>query len=215
MRAGETNMLTINAAPWSVPLGGRGIVQPVLFDIQQNTDSCTGQVIDGFANPSFAPAEVTAVSSPAPITPVAINFATTAAPAGNTFSYKLEPLTGPMNGSAVVNADGTATYTPNFGFAGYDSFWVRMTDAQGRSIVREQVVKVGAPVTPKPYAIGKTGLIIDRSKVLVSAMGHTIQVPLYLAPNASCDTVEGCIKYHVTFKVTVDNCLSLLQLLQC
>lgn len=215
MRAGETQMLTVNVAPWSVPLGGRGIVPPVLIDVQPNTESCGAQVIDGFANPNFVAPALDVASTP-PVSPQVIDYKTGATPSGNEFSFKLEPLTGPSYGSVVVDPAGLAwSYTPNPQFSGYDSYWVRMTDAQGRSVVKEQVLRIGNPVALPPYTLGKSGLVIDRSKIQINSMLHQIQIPLYLAPNAGCDTIEGCIKYRATFKITVDDCNNLLTIYQC
>ncbi|MEM7365463.1 MAG: Ig-like domain-containing protein [Pseudomonadota bacterium] len=39
--------------------------------------------------------------------------------------------TAPTNGVAVVNSDGTYTYTPNTGFSGFDSFVIEITDDTG------------------------------------------------------------------------------------
>ena len=40
-------------------------------------------------------------------------------------------LSGPTNGSVVLNADGTYTYTPNAGFVGNDSFTYTVSDGKG------------------------------------------------------------------------------------
>jgi len=43
----------------------------------------------------------------------------------------VDSLTPPANGSAILNADHTVTYTPNPGFAGADSFSYSITDGSG------------------------------------------------------------------------------------
>jgi gliding motility-associated-like protein len=40
----------------------------------------------------------------------------------------LTVVTQPMNGSLVVNPDGTITYSPKFGFVGFDTFYYRICD---------------------------------------------------------------------------------------
>ena len=50
---------------------------------------------------------------------------------GDTLSVNTTPVTGPANGSLVLNADGTFTYTPNANFNGTDSFVYEVTDGNG------------------------------------------------------------------------------------
>ncbi|GMG76919.1 hypothetical protein ShirakiTB12_53880 [Priestia megaterium] len=52
---------------------------------------------------------------------------------GNPLTYGL--LTGPVNGTAVVNPDGTYTYTPNENYNGVDSFSVVVSDGQGGTAI--------------------------------------------------------------------------------
>ena len=50
-------------------------------------------------------------------------------PEGSALS--VEVRSAPSNGTAIANANGTITYTPNAGFSGSDSFTYRVTDPQG------------------------------------------------------------------------------------
>ncbi|MED4045579.1 cadherin-like domain-containing protein, partial [Priestia aryabhattai] len=52
---------------------------------------------------------------------------------GNPLTYGL--LTGPVNGTVVVNPDGTYTYTPNENYNGVDSFSVVVSDGQGGTAI--------------------------------------------------------------------------------
>ncbi|MGC3792452.1 cadherin-like domain-containing protein, partial [Priestia aryabhattai] len=52
---------------------------------------------------------------------------------GNPLSYQLQ--TAPVNGVAVVNADGTFSYQPNLNFNGTDQFTVQVSDGQGGTAV--------------------------------------------------------------------------------
>jgi ribosomal protein L24E len=56
----------------------------------------------------------------------------------------------PANGSVVVNADGTYTYTPNTGFSGTDSFTYAATNASG------QVASATVTITVNPLPISAT-----------------------------------------------------------
>jgi hypothetical protein len=51
------------------------------------------------------------------------------------------------NGAAVVNADGTVTYTPNSGYSGSDSFTYTVVDADGDSATATVAIDVIADST--------------------------------------------------------------------
>ncbi|MFC4778866.1 tandem-95 repeat protein [Paenibacillus sp. GCM10023252] len=68
---------------------------------------------------------------------------------GDTLTYSL--LTTPSNGSAVVNGDGTYTYTPNADFYGTDSFTVLVSDGNGGEDIASVTVAV-TPVNDPPTA---------------------------------------------------------------
>ena len=51
------------------------------------------------------------------------------------------------NGTAVVNPDGTYTYTPNVGFTGHDTFTYTVTDTNGQSSTATVTLTV-APINP-------------------------------------------------------------------
>lgn len=65
----------------------------------------------------------------------------------------LDPATvnvtsGPSNGAAVSNGDGTVTYTPNTGFVGTDSFTYEICDAEGLCDQAEVTIEVVGGVGP-------------------------------------------------------------------
>ncbi|NUU73932.1 Ig-like domain-containing protein [Paenibacillus xylanilyticus] len=61
-------------------------------------------------------------------------------PDGDPLTYTLQSP--PSNGTAVVNADGTFTYTPITGFVGIDSFTVLVSDGKGGTAVGSVMVNV-------------------------------------------------------------------------
>ncbi|MFS3927021.1 tandem-95 repeat protein, partial [Priestia flexa] len=74
-------------------------------------------------------------------------------PDGEVLTYTLEDA--PTNGTAVVNADGTFTYTPNLNYNGMDSFTVRISDPSGVFIITNvmvTVIPVNDPPTVPNYA---------------------------------------------------------------
>ncbi|TYS67786.1 tandem-95 repeat protein [Sutcliffiella horikoshii] len=68
-------------------------------------------------------------------------------PDGDTLTYSLEDP--PVNGTVVVNSDGTFTYTPDPNFIGNDSFTVRISDPQGLFIITNVLVNI-VPVNDSP-----------------------------------------------------------------
>lgn len=62
--------------------------------------------------------------------------------------------TGPANGSATLNADGSFTYTPAGGFSGGDSFTYTATDPSGASATATVAIAVGSP---PPVDLAVTG----------------------------------------------------------
>ncbi|WP_142347250.1 Ig-like domain-containing protein, partial [Priestia megaterium] len=66
---------------------------------------------------------------------------------GRPLTYGL--LTGPVNGTVVVNPDGTYTYTPNENYNGIDSFSVVVSDGQGETAVSTITITV-LPINDPP-----------------------------------------------------------------
>ncbi|MEK4721471.1 tandem-95 repeat protein, partial [Priestia sp. FSL W8-0524] len=66
---------------------------------------------------------------------------------GNPLTYGL--LTGPVNGTVVVNPDGTYTYTPNENYNGVDSFSVVVSDGQGGTAISTITITI-LPVNDPP-----------------------------------------------------------------
>ncbi|PGA15969.1 calcium-binding protein, partial [Priestia aryabhattai] len=61
-------------------------------------------------------------------------------PDGEVLTYALQDP--PTNGVAVVNGDGTFTYTPNENYTGNDTFTVLISDPSGAFIVTNVLVIV-------------------------------------------------------------------------
>ncbi|MCW7541970.1 tandem-95 repeat protein [Aquabacterium sp. A7-Y] len=72
-------------------------------------------------------------------------------PDGDALSYAID--TAPTNGTVVVDANGSYTYTPNANFNGSDSFTVVVTDAQGATDTITVSVTVNA-VNDNPVVVG-------------------------------------------------------------
>lgn len=59
------------------------------------------------------------------------DFVSATDPDGDALAYSIAPGDGPDNGTLVMNADGTYTYTPNANYVGSDSFTYTVTDPSG------------------------------------------------------------------------------------
>jgi hypothetical protein len=120
-------------------------------------DTFNYTVKDRFGNQSTGTVSVT-VTTPiaesatiwtAANTPVNVPVGSLAAETGNTLT--VTGVTQGANGSVVINADGTVTYTPNSGFSGRDTFSYTVTDPQGNKVTGTVTVDVG---TSDPVALG-------------------------------------------------------------
>ncbi|TGD73856.1 retention module-containing protein [Mangrovimicrobium sediminis] len=67
------------------------------------------------------------------------------------FGEVVVSITQPENGVAVLNPDGTVTYTPNPGFLGQDTFTYTATDPAGNQVdTANVIIDVVGPIEPPP-----------------------------------------------------------------
>ena len=83
-------------------------------------------------------------------------------PDGQTLTYSL--ATAPINGSAVVNSNGTWTYTPNLNFNGNDTFTVRVSDPTGGTAISTINIVV-TPVNDPPTVPNYTATTLEDTPV--------------------------------------------------
>ena len=163
----DGDSLTVNTAPVTdVTNGTLTLNADGTFTYTPNanfngTDSFTYEVSDG--NGGTATASVTITVNPVNDAPVASDTSITAIedvvyngtlPAasdveGDTVTYGLG--TAASNGTAVVNVDGTFSYTPNANYNGGDSFTYTIDDGNGGSNTYTVTINV-APVNDAPVA---------------------------------------------------------------
>lgn len=106
------------------------ILDGVTDEAQSVTDglAAVDAFIDGYGNdaPDASPdAETVAEDG------VLNDFVSATDPDGDALVYSIAPGDGPANGTLVMNADGTYTYTPNADYVGSDSFTYTVTDPSG------------------------------------------------------------------------------------
>jgi ELWxxDGT repeat protein/VCBS repeat-containing protein len=166
--------LTVNTAPVTGPANGTLVLAAdgsftYTPDADFNgTDSFTYEVSDGTSTDQ---ATVTITVDPVNDAPVAQADAFTtdedvalvgnvladngagadADPDGDALTVNTTPVSGPANGTLVLNADGNFTYTPDADFHGTDSFTYEVSDANGGTDQATVTITVD-PVNDAPVA---------------------------------------------------------------
>jgi VCBS repeat-containing protein len=85
-------------------------------------------------------------------------------------------LSAPLHGSAVLNADGTVTYTPDANYFGTDSFTYRTNDGQADSANVATVSITITPVNDAPIAIDDTATTPEDTAVVLSLVANDSDV---------------------------------------
>ncbi len=99
-------------------------------------------------------------------------------PEGNdqTLNVGATPVSGPSNGTVVVNADGSFTYTPGADFTGNDQFVYEIFDNGAPVATSQATVYILIEQTPAPaIAILKSGLFIDGNNDTCADVGEVIR----------------------------------------
>ena len=111
-------------------------VQALSTDGSTSTQTFAIDVSDA----NVAPVAGDSLASMEQDTPVIGKLTATDADVSDTLSYSLD--SGPVNGSVVVNADGTYSYTPDSAYVGADSFSFTVTDSYGETSTATVTVDV-------------------------------------------------------------------------
>ncbi len=142
------------------------------------TDTFVYQISDGHGGTDTATVTIkvddsspTAVSDSAvtlPDTPVAISvLSNDSDPDGDPLT--VTGITKPNNGTVVLNADGTVTYTPNPGFIGTDTFTYTITDPDGNTDTAVVTVVIAPEI---PYCIDDMATTPSNTPVTVPVLNN-------------------------------------------
>ncbi len=110
-------------------------------------------------------------------------------------SYSLE--TPPNQGEVNITADGTATYTPNQGYFGSDSFEYRVTDSDGDSATASVSVTVAATSVGQTWPAVNSAVTLDvearvaqilANMTLAEKVGQMVQAEISYASPADART---------------------------
>ena len=188
MRLGETNLVEINYAPWSLPIGGGLVNGSFKYHVETNSDACDA----AFAAPNQT--LVTALD-----TPLVIDVDANVDVAG-AYTYNVLPLSDPENG--VLDTTGAdIVYTPNSGFEGYDYFAYELTDASGATDVVVVEINVGTHRQLASLNRMATVPYISRSSVQITPHTHVVRFPLFMPR-----TCTPCETHRITLSVKARDC---------
>lgn len=179
-RAGETNKWTLNYAPWSAPIGGKGLNR-VSFEVEK-VEGCETLSSNAPTNTNYDFTVDTSAS-------LSENVSSGAAdPVGSGLTYDHMVLFGPNNGTLDFNDDGTFTYTPNTGYTGFDKFYFTTENDIGQ-VANEVCISVTSPAVTLPAAPSSPIITPIEKSVNINAKIHQITFPLAISPIANVGDV--------------------------
>lgn len=207
---GDTLSITgfTQPAHGSVTNNGNGTLRYVPSANWNGSDAFTYSISDG--NGGSATATVSVTVTPVNDLPDAANdTATTAQDTQVTIAVKNNDsdidgdfltvgiAASPSNGTAIVNGNGTITYTPNTGFSGSDSFVYWVNDGHGGTDTATVNVTVSSG-NHAPDAVNDTATTTQEVSVTVAVLnndsdpdGDTLSVRLWNGPGNGSAIVNG------------------------
>ena len=126
--------------PNNTPAGTYSIVYQICEKLNPGNCSTATIVVTVVGTPTTAPIAVDDRATTPRNTPVTIDVLSNDTPNGATLPNVVTP---PLNGSVIVNADGSIEYTPHTGFVGVDTFVYELCNASGcaTATVTVEVIK--------------------------------------------------------------------------
>ncbi|MGL4637889.1 MAG: Ig-like domain-containing protein [Beijerinckiaceae bacterium] len=123
-------------------------------------------------------------------------------PDGDTLTFQTSPVVAPLNGTVVINSNGTYTYTPAANFNGTDTFTYRVSDGQGGFATAVATITVLA-VNDAPVAVSDTSTTNEDQLVNIAVLGgdsdvdgDTLTVTSAAAPNGTVTIKpDGTVDY--------------------
>jgi hypothetical protein len=200
LRPGETGMVAVNYAPWVLPIAPPGIIPGgTEYTVTLDDSACALGLVDGFLPPNNSNYLLTTPVN----TPKTIDLSLNATPAGNDARYDPVPLAGPHHGTIAQATDGSniITYTPAGGYTGFDYFSYKMTDAQGRSIVRSVRLSVGFHSQLPDVGYMSALPYIDLRRTKVNQAQFTLQFPVTMPLRC-----QPCESYKLIVQQSAKDC---------
>jgi VCBS repeat-containing protein len=190
----DADSSTLSVVSLSAPLHGSAVLNAdgtVSYTPDANyfgTDSFTYRTNDGQAD-SANVATVSITITPVNDAPIAVDdTATTPEDTAvvlnlvandsdvDSSTLSVVSLSAPLHGSAVLNADGTVTYTPDANYFGTDSFTYRTNDGQADSANVATVSITITPVNDAPIAVDDTATTPEDTAVVLNLVANDSDV---------------------------------------
>lgn len=136
LKPGSTSKVSINYAPWAVPIGRLHCFP--MFELVE-MDTCGMQA----GAPVKTGGLPVAFNTPQDITLEGDLKTKISDPDLDAITFKVLAFYGPHHGSVVVESDGLFDYIPQGGYNGEDRFYVTATDIHGNASTFEVLIGVG------------------------------------------------------------------------
>ena len=101
--------------------------------------------------------------------------------------------TGPANGTAVANADGTVTYTPNVNFNGIDTFTYVVRDTVGAFSNPATVTVTVSPVNDPPIAVNDVASVNINNSTIISVLANDTDPEANILANTVTIVSQGTL----------------------
>jgi len=172
MTPGETNLLEIVYAQWTVPMAFKGITKNTAFDLIKLSPDTPVELLH------VEPAEETATAG-VELNGTLIPSAT--GPDGADLTWSPLPLYGPKNGTFDLNPDGTYDYTPSSGFTGTEIIYYEVSDGFNK-VTGSLAIAVGN--VPEQLTHAPAALSVLTSRRSIEPHRDALRVPIMAAPDA-------------------------------
>lgn len=186
MKPGTINRLSVDYAPWALPIGQLHCDPQFSLEQRETCDSLSG------SGPQGIYAQYNVID---PATDVAGDLKDDVT--GTDLVFKLLSLYGPKHGTLDLSPDGEFTYTPFSNYIGKDSAFVQVSDGINPPIIFELIfgVNTSTVYSPTPH------VSIDYNSVQVNSKYYTASFGVKISPAAAT-----CEVWRLTILQSVLDC---------
>jgi hypothetical protein len=190
LKPGTTSRLTINYAPWAVPIGRLHCEPQFALEPMAACGTSPGAPVKiGGANVAF--------NTPLN-TPLESDLKTMIEdPDGGSLTFKLIPFNGPTHGVVDIQSDGMFKYVPEGGYNGPERFFVSVTDKTDKTASFEVLIGVGSTSS----ANMKETPHVSVEAFTVNYAHYFITVAVKVTPNA-----DPCEVWRLTAHMRAIDC---------
>lgn len=189
-RPGEVNPWIIDYAPWSVPIGGRGLSA----DTKAFIETILVPEVIGLPVATFLARAIVAGNS-------LVNEQLTATdPEGDALTFALVPWAGPQHGEATLSPTGVLNYTPAPGFYGVDRFFFTVSD--GKNVATQEIaIRVNAAAPAVQFPPPEPTPMLEARDFSLDGPNHLVRFRVAASPAARVGSI-----YRMTVKQTALDC---------